>query len=231
MRAGRKHTHLAFNQATKARKMAEGTVRELSNNSTDEMTIATTEMCAEAFATILSRVRPEQANASAMRLPTSSGGIFVTWSIPRGRNNAYTLRGCIGTLKASPINTGVPRYASHAAFNDPRFDPIGADELVGLKVGVSVLSMFERAAHAYDWTIGVHGIILEFGNGRFSATYLPEVCKDHGWSKEHCIQSLAEKAGYRGRFEGQMFDEAILTRYQSTKAELVYEQYLQMLQD
>lgn len=186
---------------------------------------ATRDMCAEAFSTILTRLRPEQSIPIMGPIPSGTGGVFVTWSAPKGRYTNYALRGCIGTLKSAKLSDAVPRYASHAAFSDPRFDPISADELAGLKVGVSVLSRFERAAHVYDWTIGIHGIILEFGSGRFSATYLPEVCKDHNWSKHYCVQSLAEKAGFSGRLEGRMLEEAVVTRYQSTKVEMTYEEY------
>ena len=101
--------------------------------------------------------------------------------------------GCIGTLKSAPsVVDAVSRYASHAAFSYPRFDPIRAHELAGLKVGVSVLSQLD-ADDVYDWTVGVHGIILDIDDGKLSATYLAEICKDHGWTKQHCIQSLAEK--------------------------------------
>lgn len=200
------------------------------------MTIATSAMCAEAFSTLVARLQPDRALQTPCELPDASGGVFVTWSVPRHtarstsprRQHTYTLRGCIGTLKPCGVASAIPRYALHAAFHDPRFDPIGEAELPGLKVGVSVLSMFEKADHAYDWDVGVHGIILEFGDGRFSATYLPEVCKDHSWSKEYCVQSLAEKAGYKGRLEGSLLDQAIVTRYQSTKAEMLYEQYLEL---
>lgn len=193
-----------------------------------DSTCATRDMCAHAFSILLARLRPHQREAKFGPIPEGIGGVFVTWSVPRGRYETYALRGCIGTLKTAELSDAVPRYAAHAAFSDPRFDPIASDELPGLKVGVSVLSRFERADDVYDWTVGVHGIILEFGNGRFSATYLPEVCYEHAWSKQYCVQSLAEKAGFSGRLEGHMMEEAVVTRYQSTKAEMTFEEYQQL---
>lgn len=42
---------------------------------------------------------------------------------------------------------------------------------------------YEEAAHAWDWQVGLHGVILAFkcpnGSGRrYSATYLPEVARE-----------------------------------------------------
>lgn len=175
-------------------------------------------------------------------IPAGSGGVFVTWSVPspsssmrnKGGNTNYILRGCIGTLKpAASVADAVGRYAAHAAFNDPRFDAIRPQELRRLKVGVSVLSRFESADDVYDWTIGTHGIILDIkqttsggGQRTLSATYLPEVCKDHSWSKQHCVQSLAEKAGFIGTLQGKALQEASVTRYQSSKYEMTFEAFV-----
>lgn len=194
----------------------------------NDLTTATLDMCAHAFSTILKRLDPDFEPKQLGTLPATTGGVFVTWSILNERGDKYGLRGCIGTLKPTVINSAVDQYAAHAAFNDPRFSAITFDEVARLKVGVSILSKFEKADNAYDWTIGVHGIILEFGNGRYSATYLPEIARDLGWSRQTCLQSLAEKAGFRGKFEGAVAQNASVTRYQSTKAEMTYDEYLQL---
>lgn len=196
----------------------------------DALTPATRDMCAKAFETVLVSLRPDLPPAPALELPWEKGGLFVTWSVPRGRNAHYALRGCIGTLTPARLDAAVERYASHAAFHDSRFDPISAAELPRMKVGVSVLSGFEKASSVYDWDVGVHGIILELEYGRYSATYLPEVCREQGWSKEHCVRSLAEKAGFRKELDDDVLETAVVTRYQSTKAELVFEEYLELLE-
>lgn len=191
------------------------------------LTPATVDMCTTAFRAILTKFQSELP-PTAPELPSEQAGVFVTWSVPRGRSATYVLRGCIGTLSPAPLDSAVERYATLAAFHDPRFDAIASSELPALKVGVSILSAFETASDVFDWKIGTHGLILEFGNGLYSATYLPEVCAEQGWTKEECIQSLAEKAGYSHPFTGRILETAVLTRYQSTKAELVYEQYLSL---
>jgi AMMECR1 domain-containing protein len=67
---------------------------------------------------------------------------------------------------------------------------------------VSLLINFESCADPLDWTRGVHGIRIVFphpqspSRRRLSATYLPDVCTDQGWTKDECLESLMRKAGY-----------------------------------
>jgi AMMECR1 domain-containing protein len=82
---------------------------------------------------------------------------------------------------------------------------------------------------AQDWEIGKHGLQIEFDDpqsGRhFSATYLPEVAKEQGWSKQECIDSLMRKPGFRGSVTPQLRASLRVTRYQSSKHEITYDQY------
>ncbi|KAF9432062.1 AMME syndrome candidate protein 1 protein, partial [Entomortierella beljakovae] len=76
--------------------------------------------------------------------------------------------------------------------------------------------------------IGVHGIWIEFrdANGRKrTATYLPEVAKEQGWTKKKTIESLLRKGAYRGTITQEFLDSIILTRYQSQKAQASYQEY------
>ncbi len=56
------------------------------------------------------------------------------------------LRGCIGTLTPAEPDLGaeIARNAHSAAFHDPRFAPVGSDELADLSVSVDVLGAPER---------------------------------------------------------------------------------------
>lgn len=185
--------------------------------------ISSTEpLCLRAFEILCSALRPSIPTPPPLDLPSTHAGLFVTWSVPRGRPPHYALRGCIGTLTPAPLDIAVDRYAEHAAFRDSRFDPISETELDGLKVGVSVLWGFEKVSDIYDWDVGIHGIVLELDGGKYSATYLPEVCREQGWTKAVCLRSLADKAGCRGRG----LDGAVVTRYRSTKGEMPFERYL-----
>ena len=51
---------------------------------------------------------------------------------------------------------------SHSAFQDRRFEPIAAREVPSLRCSVSLLVCYETAAHAFDWVVGTHGILIKF---------------------------------------------------------------------
>ncbi|KAF9561369.1 AMME syndrome candidate protein 1 protein [Mortierella alpina] len=156
--------------------------------------------------------------------------LFVTWSTTEKNEADLILRGCIGNFGAMPLHSGLKEYALTSAFNDGRFPPIAKNELSSLVCGVSLLVDFEDGANYLDWEVGVHGIWIEFkdNNGRKkTATYLPEVAKEQGWTKQKAIDSLLRKGGYRGTITQDFLDAVILTRYQSKKAKASYQEYLE----
>lgn len=119
--------------------------------------------------------------------------MFVTWKI------GSQLLGCIGTIKPVLIRDYLREYAIKSATEDPRFSAI--DSLSDdLSVTVSRLSNFKELNTITDWSIGINGIILKIfddGTGverQYSATYLPEVALEQGWTKAQTLLSLAEKA-------------------------------------
>lgn len=78
--------------------------------------------------------------------------------------------------------------------------------------------------------IGVHGIIIEFNddvNGDYhSATYLPDVASEQGWTHLEAVTSLMKKAGFRRSVSSTMLKELKVTRYRSSKHKLTYQEYL-----
>lgn len=91
-----------------------------------------------------------------------------------------TLRGCIGSVVATqPLITDIANNAFNAAFNDPRFSPITAQDLPELSIQISILSTTSKIAHQDEQdlintiTPHVDGIILK-DQGR-SSTFLPAV--------------------------------------------------------
>ncbi|KAJ3131254.1 AMME chromosomal region protein 1-like, partial [Physocladia obscura] len=115
------------------------------------------------------------------------------------------------------------------AFRDHRFNPIAAHELRNLSVGVSLLVQFEPARDYRDWTIGVHGIWIEFvlPNGRLeTATYLPEVAAEQEWNHIGTIDSLLRKGGYSKKITEEFRLSIKVTRYQSVKHEISYAEYI-----
>ncbi|MDR0908153.1 MAG: AmmeMemoRadiSam system protein A [Spirochaetaceae bacterium] len=70
-----------------------------------------------------------------------SHGVFVSL------HKDGDLRGCIGTIMASQKTLGdeIIQNTFSAAFNDPRFPPLEAEELPLLEINVDVLSEFEES--------------------------------------------------------------------------------------
>jgi uncharacterized protein (TIGR00296 family) len=150
--------------------------------------------------------------------------LFVTWKIGREKK----LRGCIGTFSALRLHDGLKEYCLSSALKDSRFRPINLDEVSKLHCGVSLLTNFESDKHYLDWEIGIHGIRIEFyaSGHRKTATYLPEVSKEQGWTREQTIDSLLRKAGYMKSITDEFRNTIKLTRYRSEKIIVSYDEYI-----
>ncbi|KAI8356630.1 AMMECR1 domain-containing protein [Choanephora cucurbitarum] len=150
--------------------------------------------------------------------------LFITWH--KKTEDGLTLRGCIGNFKPMPLHEGLKDYALISALRDYRFSPITLSELPLLTCAVSLLVNFEKAEDYLDWEIGVHGIWIEFtrpSGGKNTATYLPEVMQEQGWTKEEAIESLLRKGGYRDQVTREYcLKHIVLTRFQSRKLEKAY---------
>ena len=129
----------------------------------------------EAFADELDAAAdfPEEA-ASLPATLAAPGATFVTLTRD-GR-----LRGCIGSLEAwRPLAEDVRANAVAAAFRDPRFPKLRADELVGVRIEVSVLGPTHPMAFQDEPDLlrqlnpHVDGVVLVAGGHR--ATFLPQV--------------------------------------------------------
>lgn len=154
--------------------------------------------------------------------------LFVTWkkAINGGEPR---LRGCIGTLEPHLLIAGLKDYALTSALRDRRFPPIQVKEMQFLECTVSLLTNFETASHYLDWEIGKHGMILEFTDPdgyRRSATYLPEVAAQEGWTKSETVDSLVRKSGYIGQITESMRRRFHITRYQSSLYTMHYGDYV-----
>lgn len=150
--------------------------------------------------------------------------LFVTWKIGPELN----LRGCIGTFSAIPLHDGVKEYALISSLNDSRFDPVTLDELPNLTCSVSLLVGFEDCRDCFDWTVGTHGIRIEFmNNGRVrSATYLPEVSSEQGWNQESTVLNLLYKGGYRKKVTQEFLSTIKTQRYRSEKLSINYQSWI-----
>lgn len=109
------------------------------------------------------------------------------------------LRGCIGTLEAEhPLRHDVVRNARNAALRDPRFEPLGEQELAGLSIEVSLLSTPEPLSFADEEDLvrqveaRRHGLVLEYGRHR--STFLPQVWEQLPDARDF-LRHLKAKAG------------------------------------
>jgi len=136
--------------------------------------------------------RPERAEPGHPALE-APGATFVTLF------KDGMLRGCIGTIEARrPLGIDVRANAVAAAFDDPRFPRLGADEFRYTSVEVSLLSAAEAMTADGEQALlarlrpGVDGVVLEFAGRR--ATFLPQV-----WDTLHepaeFLGELKRKAG------------------------------------
>ncbi len=125
-------------------------------------------------------------------------GVFVTISIPRGREKE--LRGCIGyPYPTTPLVEAVIDSAINAATEDPRFEPMGPSELDRVIFEVSVLTPPEQVHtdNPKDYVkkikVGEDGLIIE--QGWRKGLLLPQVPIEWGWGEEEFLCQCCMKAG------------------------------------
>ena len=128
------------------------------------------------------------------------------------------LRGCIGSLEPHrPLLDDVKSNARSAAFKDPRFEPLTADELAITEVEVSLLSATEPLHFSSEEDAlaqlrpGTDGVIFESGHHR--STFLPQVWEQLP-STATFMAHLKNKAGLSADFWA---DNVKLSRYTVSK--------------
>ncbi len=110
-----------------------------------------------------------------------------------------SLRGCIGTLNAhQPLIMDVIKNSFNAAFRDPRFPPLSADEYHSISLDISILSKPQPMQFSSEQDLlrqlrpGIDGLILTDQGHR--GTFLPSV-----WEQLPApmifLQHLKNKAG------------------------------------
>jgi hypothetical protein len=143
-------------------------------------------------------------------------GVFVTLT------EGGELRGCIGLpYPVMPLGQAIREAAASAALQDPRFPPVEPEDLPGIRVEVTVLSVPAPLSGPPEnrescIQVGVHGLIAQ-GLGR-SGLLLPQVATEYRWTACEFLDHTCVKAGlppgsWRSprvevlTFEGQIFHE------------------------
>ena len=141
--------------------------------------------------TIEARVANEslpEAKATTEKLQAKSGA-FVTLKIDGH------LRGCIGFIVAvKPLVETIQEMALSAAFRDPRFPAVQAEEVDELEIEISVLSPFEMIKDTSVIKVGVHGIQIAKGPWN-RGLLLPQVATEYGWDRRTFLEHTCAKAG------------------------------------
>ena len=115
-------------------------------------------------------------------------GAFVTLK-REGR-----LRGCIGNIVGNgPLVATIERMAGAAAFEDPRFPPLKAEELADLDIEVSVMGPLTPCPDPELVEVGRHGLYIR--KSMHSGLLLPQVATEWGWDRETFLDQTCVKAG------------------------------------
>lgn len=135
---------------------------------------------------------------------------FVTLNID------HELRGCIGVLEAfRPLVTDVAENAFAAAFKDPRFPALTAEEFDQLDIHLSILSPAVPLVFSSEQDLlaqlkpGVDGLILQDGYHR--GTFLPSVWETLQ-TPQQFLRHLKQKAGLAPNYWS---DKLQVYRYQT----------------
>ena len=123
------------------------------------------------------------------------------------------LRGCIGTIEPvkDTLAEEIVANAISAAISDPRFDPVGEEELANLRYSVDVLLPAEETVME-QLDPAVYGVIVEDESGSRRGLLLPDIPGVD--SAEQQVDIAKRKAGIMGgdpiklwRFKVQRFRE------------------------
>lgn len=117
-------------------------------------------------------------------------GVFVTLE------RDGELRGCIGRVESRrPLAELVPAMALAAAFEDPRFAPLAAAEVAGVRVEISVLTTPVPLVppDPARIVIGTDGLIVR--RGARQGLLLPQVATAWRWNPQAFLEATCRKAG------------------------------------
>lgn len=147
-------------------------------------------------------------------------GVFVT--LHEQLEGEKALRGCIGIpYPVKPLIEATIESALNAAFRDPRFPPLEADELDKIIVEVSVLTppqiieVSDPKEYPAHIVIGRDGLLVESEWQR--GLLLPQVAVEHGFDAVNFLDQTCLKAGLpkdawrRGKVKVYAFQSQIFT--------------------
>ncbi|WVW81147.1 hypothetical protein I302_103138 [Kwoniella bestiolae CBS 10118] len=170
--------------------------------------------------------------------------LFVKYKLFDANGVDWSLRGCMGTFEPHELEHGLARWAVISGSGDPRWKPINVAELPNIECTVSFLSPFQDCVDYLDWEIGTDGIRIFLPESYkpdpdhpepatippttpLSATYLPEIAVEHGWTKVEAVDSACWKSGYRGVVDEDLRKQLMVKKYSTKKYTMKYAEYLE----
>lgn len=119
---------------------------------------------------------------------TIQTGIFVTL------HKFGELRGCIGYVKGyKDLVPSIIEMSRSAAFHDPRFASVQADEMNDIEIEISVLSEMTLIKDTDEIIIGRDGLMLNHPYG--SGLLLPQVPVEWHWDLATFLNQICYKSG------------------------------------
>ena len=145
------------------------------------------QLARETIITFLTSGKKKKEEYFSENLKTPAG-VFVTL------HEKGDLRGCIGYVEGvKPLQDAVIDNAISAAFSDPRFMPVGTDEVEQLDIEISVLTPLELVENVEDIQIGKDGLLMKQGYNQ--GLLLPQVATEQKWDRETFLRHTCLKAG------------------------------------
>ncbi len=126
-------------------------------------------------------------------IPPPAGGLAEPAGVFVSIHHQGRLRGCLGKVEAiASLAEAVVFCAVSVSRDDPRFEPVRAEELPGLEIEISVLSRLEPITPE-QIEVGRHGLLVR--RGVFRGLLLPQVPAHYHWSSERFLEEACVKAG------------------------------------
>ena len=102
-------------------------------------------------------------------------------------------------LPDQPLYKAIVRAARQAAFEHPRYAPVGMDDVKQIRFEIALLTQPEviKVLNFEDFSkrirLGIDGLMIRAGN--YSAIMLPDFPVRYSWDHERALRYLTQKAG------------------------------------
>tara|TARA_B110000305_G_C19320100_1_gene578485 strand:- start:48 stop:881 length:834 start_codon:yes stop_codon:yes gene_type:complete len=170
-------------------------------------------------------------NKDKLRCP-----LFVRWEKDFIDSDTKFVRGLAGTMEPVDLEKIVDIAIKSASFgSDLAYYDIMEHELRRLRVIITIPNHFESISDYQDWQPALHGIKINFKNNigkEYSAVFMPEDTECHkNESNEDIIRTVVSKSGFRGSLTLKLIQNSTMVRFQSSTAQLTFEEYRQFAKE